>query len=81
MAGNKYKDEMSIYESSEFWDEHDFGEFDDIQETGDLQFMLRKKKYVGIDTKLYSMITAKAKALDTTEDVLINQWLSEKITV
>ena len=24
--------DMSIYESSDFWDEHDFGEFDDVQE-------------------------------------------------
>jgi hypothetical protein len=24
--------DMSIDESSDFWDEHDFGEFDDVQE-------------------------------------------------
>ncbi len=24
--------DMSIYEASDFWDEHDFGEFDDVRE-------------------------------------------------
>ena len=70
--------DMSIYEASDFWDEHDFGEFDDVREAGDIQFSLKKKKYVGIDGELYAAIRSKAKALKKSEDVLINEWLSEK---
>ena len=73
----KFKD-MSIYEASDFWDEHDFGEFDDVQEVNEIQFTLKKKKYVGIDMDIYAMIKNKAKTLDKPEDVLINEWLSEK---
>ena len=65
-----------MYEASDFWDEHDFGEFDDVQEEKEMQFLLKKKKYVGIDTELYAMIKSKAKAFNKAEDALINEWLS-----
>ena len=35
---------MSIYEASAFWDEHDFSEFDDVQETKEVKFHLIKEK-------------------------------------
>ena len=69
---------MSVYEASDFWDEHDFGEFDDAKEEKDMQFVLRKKKYVGIDIDLYTIIKNKAKSLNESEDALINEWLTEK---
>jgi len=74
----KNKTDMSIYEASDFWDEHDFGEFDDVQEEKEIQIQLKKKKYVGIDMALYSAISNKAKAINKAEDALINEWLSEK---
>ena len=70
--------DMSIHEASDFWDEHEFGEFDDVQEVDEIQFTLKKKKYVGIDSDLYAIIKSKAKTINKTEDVLINEWLSEK---
>jgi hypothetical protein len=78
MGKNKDIKDMSIYEASDFWDEHDFGEFDDIEEVNGVQFSLEKKKYVGIDGDLYAIIKKKAKTLNKSEDVLINEWLSEK---
>jgi hypothetical protein len=75
---NEIKD-MSIYEASDFWDEHDFTEFDDVEEVNDIKFSLKKKKYVGIDMDLYSIIKLKAKKLHKPEEVLINEWLSEKL--
>jgi len=44
---------MSIYEASEFWDEHDFSEFEDVQEVKDIRFSLIKKKYIGVDIDLF----------------------------
>jgi hypothetical protein len=69
---------MSIYEASDFWDEHDFSEFDDVQEIKDIKFRLIKKKYVGLDLGIYTKIRKKAKKLKIAEDVLINNWLREK---
>jgi len=66
---NKIPD-MSINEASDYWDEHEFSEFDDVQEVHDLRVSLKKKKYVGIDSHLYDLITSKAKQRNTTEDLL-----------
>ena len=79
MGKNRNIKDMSIYEASDFWDEHDFGEFDDVQEVDEIQFTLKKKKYVGIDEDLYAIIKSKAKTINKPEDVLINEWLSEKV--
>jgi len=79
MKKNRSIRDMSIYEASDFWDEHDFAEFEDVKKVKDIKFSLRKKKYVGIDINLYSLIKSKAQKLHKTEDVLINEWLSEKV--
>ena len=81
MPKNKQIADRSIYDASDFWDEHDFDEFDDILETDRLQFQLQKKKYVGIEMEIYFIIKNKAKMLNIAEDVLINEWLSEKATI
>ena len=70
---------MSVYEASDFWDEHDFAQFEDVQEVKDIKFSLKKKKYVGIDIKLYSLIKSKARELHKPEETLINKWLKEKV--
>ena len=31
---------MSINEASDFWDEHDLGEFDDVREISEIRFCL-----------------------------------------
>jgi hypothetical protein len=79
MEKSKVINDMNILESSEFWDEHDFFEFDDIEEIKDVDIRLKKKKYVGIDIELYQKIKSKARKLHKTEDNLINEWLIEKV--
>ena len=81
MEKNNNNNEMTLNEASDFWDGHDFGEFDDVREVSELRFSLKKKKYVGIDGDLYALIKKKAKALNKQEDILINEWLSEKAGV
>jgi hypothetical protein len=78
MKKSKQIKDMSIYEASDFWDEHNFSEFKDVQEVKDIRFSLTKKKYIGVDTDLYSKIRKKAKKLHMTEDILIIEWLREK---
>jgi len=78
MRKSKQIKDMFIYEASDFWDEHDFSEFEDVKEIKDIRFSLTRKKYIGVDTNLYSKIKKKAKKLHTTEDTLINEWLREK---
>ncbi len=70
---------MSIYEASDFWDKHDFTEFEDVEEVKNINFSLISKKYVGVDVDLYLKIKTIAKKMHTTEDILINKWLQEKV--
>ena len=78
MRKSKITPDMSIYEASAFWDEHDFSEFDDVQETHDIKFHLIKKKYIGLDLNIYAKVRKQARKLKISEDVLINEWLREK---
>jgi len=67
------KKNMTIREASGFWDEHEFGEFEDVQEVHDVQFKLRRKKYIGLDPDLYEIIRQKAAALKTSEEDVIRE--------
>lgn len=78
MKRNRKIENISIYEASEFWDGHDFTEFEDVKEVKDMGFALKKKKYIPVDMMLYKKIRQRAKQLHKTEDALVSEWLSEK---
>ncbi|MBI5048151.1 MAG: hypothetical protein HZB54_04305 [Deltaproteobacteria bacterium] len=70
---------MTISEASDFFDEHDIFEVADVVEVKDIRFALKKKKYVGLDMRLFEKIKSKAKKLHMSEDMLIQEWLMEKV--
>ena len=77
---NKIKhSKMNIAEASDYFDEHDLFEYDDASEVTDVKFRLRKKIYVGLDVELFKKIKSKAKELHKSEDLLIKEWLMEKV--
>lgn len=78
MAENKLKN-MKLEEASDFWDEHDFFEFNDATEEKNIRFKLHKKKYVGLEENLYKRIRTKAKKLHTSVDKLVKDWLEKKV--
>jgi len=78
MKKNKYR-EMTIAEASDYFDEHDMFEFEDVKEVSDVKFKLQKKKYIGVDIDLFKKIKSKAKKLHKSEDLLIKEWLIEKV--
>jgi len=79
MKRNRKVEDMSIYEASNFWDEHDFSEFKEVEEVKGMRFALRKKKYIPVDMMLYKKIKQKARQLHSTEDALIEEWLRERV--
>jgi hypothetical protein len=81
MTRNKEVRDMSIYEASDFWDEHDFFEFNDIVEIEDMKFSVSKKKYIGIDMDVYKKVRKEAHRLKKSEDALISEWLKEKVSL
>ena len=72
-------EEMSISEASEYFDEHDIFEFKDVKEVKDVEFKLQKKIYIGLDIELFKKIRREAKKLHKSEDLLIKEWLTEKV--
>lgn len=78
MHTTKDHDNVSVYEASEYWDNHDFDEDGDYNEVRDFQFNPRKKRFVGIDLALYADIVKKSKQLQVNEEALIHRWLQEK---
>jgi hypothetical protein len=70
---------MTISEASDFFDDHDIFEFENVVEVKDIKFDLKKKKYVGLDMSLFEKIKNKAKKLHISEDMLIQEWLMEKV--
>ena len=78
MKKSKHK-EMTIAEASEYFDEHDIFDFEDIREVTDMKFRLQKKKYIGLDIDLFKKIKSRAKKLHKNEDLLIKEWLTERI--
>ncbi len=75
----KSKQGMTISKAGDFFDEHDIFEFEDVVEVKDIKFELKKKKYVGLDMGLFEKIKSKAKKLHVSEDMLIQEWLMEKV--
>lgn len=71
--------EMTIAEASDYFDEHDIFQFEDVREVKGVKFRLRGKKYVGLDIELFKKIKSKAKELHKSEDLLIKEWLMEKV--
>jgi len=45
----------------------------------EIRFALKKKKYIPLDMVLYRKIKQKAKQLQKTEELLIDEWLKEKV--
>ena len=70
---------MTITEASEYFDEHDIFEFEDVKEVTGVKFKLQRKKYVGLDMGLFKKIQNKARKLHKDEDALIQEWLVEKV--
>ena len=60
MKKSKHK-EMTIAEASEYFDEHDIFDFEDIREVTDMKFRLQKKNYIGLDMDLFKKIKSRAK--------------------
>ena len=78
MKKSKFKS-VTIGEASDFFDEHDIFEFDDVREVKDTKFNLGKKKYIGVDIELNKKKKKKDKKLNIYEDALIKEWLEEKV--
>jgi hypothetical protein len=77
---NSFPKNMSIREASEFWDEHSLFEFEGAEEVK-VEFNLKKKRYVGIDSELLKKVEAQARKRAMSTETLLESWIAEKINL
>ncbi|MCZ6679588.1 MAG: CopG family antitoxin [Candidatus Poribacteria bacterium] len=72
-------DEMTLAEAAEFWDEHSFLDYEDIEEVHFSVDLRRNKNYVDIDANLAKHVRMIARQQGVSARQLVNQWLQERI--
>ena len=70
---------MTLDEAAEFWDEHSFLDYDDIEEVHFSVDLRRNRNYVDIKEDLAKQIRKIARQQGVSSRVLVNQWLREKL--
>ena len=66
----------SLEKMGEFWDQHDFTEFDD-PEAPDVEFTIRSA--VPLEPNLLSQVEEQAQRRGVSVETLVNLWLQEKL--
>jgi hypothetical protein len=66
---------QSLEEMGEFWDTHDFSEFD--SEGPDVEFTVANA--IAIETDLFSAVEQQARLRGVSVETLVNLWLQEKV--
>jgi hypothetical protein len=70
---------MTMREASEFWDEHSFLEFDDVEEV-DFEVDLKgEKHYFAVEKDIARMIHQVAQKRGVSSETLVNLWLTSKL--
>ncbi|MBI3958034.1 MAG: hypothetical protein HY328_04415 [Chloroflexi bacterium] len=65
----------SLEEIGEFWDTHDFTEFDD--DSPDVAFTIANA--IAIEADLFSAVEQQARLRGVSVETLVNLWLQEKL--
>ncbi len=67
---------QTVEEMGEFWDVHDFTEFDD--NAPDVEFTIANS--ISIEADLLSAVEQQARLRGVSTETLVNLWLQEKLT-
>ena len=79
MVKNEIPENMTLDEASEFWDEHSFFDYDDIEEVNFSVDLRRNRNYIDIKEDLARQIRKIARQKGISSRALVNQWLGEKV--
>ncbi len=81
MVKNEVSENMTLDEAAEFWDEHSFLDYDDIEEVHFSVDLRRNRNYIDIKEDLAKQIREIARQKGISSHALVNQWLREKLVV
>ncbi len=85
MRANKYKKRdmpksMTLREASDFWDEHSFLDYDDVEEVNFDVNLKKEKHYFAIEKDIAKQIRQVATQRGISAETLVNLWLKSKLT-
>lgn len=70
----------SLKEIAEFWDDHDFTDYEDeFKEVSDLAFNIKNRFYLPITLDQYDKIESIARNKGITVESLISNWVEERL--
>ena len=72
-------EDMTLDEASDFWDEHSFLDYDDVEEVHFSVDLRRNRNYIDIKEDLAKQIRKIARRRGISSRALVNQWLREKL--
>lgn len=79
MAKDKIPENMTLDEAAEFWDQHSFLDYDDVQEIHFSVDLRKNRNYIDLREDLAKQIRMIAHQKGISPRVLVNQWLREKV--
>ncbi|MFC1719470.1 CopG family antitoxin [Candidatus Poribacteria bacterium] len=79
MTKDNVPENMTVEEAAEFWEEHSFLDYDDIEEVHFSVDLRGNRSYVHLKEDLAKQIRVIARQKGTSSRVLVNQWLKEKV--
>ncbi len=79
MVKNEVPENMTLDEAAEFWDEHSFLDYDDIEEVHFSVDLRRNRNYIDIKEDLAKQIRKIARQKGISSCALVNQRLREKL--
>lgn len=77
---NEIPENMTLDEAAEFWDEHNFFDYDDIEEVHFSVDLRRNRNYIDIKEDLAKQIRKIARQKGISSRVLVDQWLRERLS-
>ena len=72
-------DDMTLDEASQFWDEHNFLDYEDVEEVLFSVVLRKNRNFFDIDADLAKRIRRIARQQGVSGSQLVNQWLRERL--
>ena len=72
MAKDEIPENMTLDEAAEFWDQHSFLDYDDVQETNFSVDLRKNRNYIGLREDLAKQIRVIAREKGTSSRVLVD---------
>jgi len=78
---NKLPEFRNLKEIADFWDEHDFSEYEhEFMEISNLKFNIKNHCYLPISLEMYERMEVIASSRSVSVEKLMRTWIEEKLT-